>query len=382
MSGESMSSSATIEPTGVSTTKSRKGVSTKTKGKIVDPPKNETDETGEIDEPVVEKKTKQTKQTKQTKSKISKKNETSIETSIIDDVASSIENLVIDKKDDDDDEVVNNERPSVINVQRKPIVIELLNATKVQQFKSIFQNIKTFSKDINIHINKESLYIQSMDNSKVSIFELNLPSVWFDTWVVPVNCVVGILTSLFFNILNLSENNILIEYDPDHQSDKLSIELHLDKCNLAYELPLMDIESEILEIPTMDYMVDMKMKSAFFFNLVDKLKKFGGDSFDIECTEESVKLFVSTIESGKMSAEIKIEDLIEYAIGEEKTIGSFGMSYIYNIAVFYKVSDIVEIHFTDGQPIKILYNLGGIIETDDKACIVFYVAPKYDMNDD
>jgi proliferating cell nuclear antigen PCNA len=215
-----------------------------------------------------------------------------------------------------------------------------------------------------------------MDNNRVSVFELRLPSSWFDTWFVSVNTVVGIYTALFFNILNLSENSILIKYDTEVDTDKLSIQLRLDKCTIDYELPLMDIETDVLDIPDTEYMVDMKMKSAFFFGIVDKLKKFGGDSFELDCSEESVRLFATTIEAGKMSAEIKIEDLVEYAIGEERGSGSFGMNYIHNIAVFYKVAEMVNVHFTNGEPLKVVYVLG------DDASVVFYLAPKFDVNDE
>jgi proliferating cell nuclear antigen PCNA len=222
-----------------------------------------------------------------------------------------------------------------------------------------------------------------MDNTKVSVFELNLPASWFDRWIVPVNTVVGILTSLFFNILNLSDNSILIEYDPYNESDKLSLELRLDKCVIQYELPLLNIEADVLEIPAAEYMVDIKMKSAFFFNIVDKLKKFGGDSFEIECSEEIIHLYANTVEAGKMSVEIKIDDLTEYAIGETEdgnatTLGAFGMNYIYNIAMFYKVAEFIDVHFTNGEPLKVVYSLGG----EQESLIVFYLAPKYDVNDD
>jgi proliferating cell nuclear antigen PCNA len=263
------------------------------------------------------------------------------------------------------------------------IVIELNNATKVQQFKTIFQNIKTFSKDLNIHLNTNSLYIQCMDNSKVSIFEMNLPASWFDKWVVPLNTVVGILTTLFFTILNLSENSIVIRYDHVVASDKLNIELMLEKCVITYELPLLDIENDVMEIPAMDYMVDMKMKSAFFFSIVDKLKKFGGENFDFECTEDAVKLFANTIEAGKISAVIQIADLTEYAIGEGESVSSFGLNYVYNIATFHKVADYIKIHFTGGEPLKMVYYLEPETADDGNiAMVTFYLAPKIDVNDD
>jgi proliferating cell nuclear antigen PCNA len=275
----------------------------------------------------------------------------------------------------------------------KFLIIELLNANKIQQFKTIFQNIKNFSKEINININKDkkSFYIQCIDFSKVSVFELNLPALWFDKWFVPINCVIGISTALFNNILSLSENSIIIQYDPYIETDKLLINLKSEKCDFDYELPLMDIDIDCFEIPESEYLVDIKMKSAFFYNIIDKLKKFGGDLFDIKCDEESIKLYTNTIQSGKMTAEIKIDDLIDYSIGADKIVSSFGMSYIHNIASFYKVSEYINIHFTNDEPLKLIYKLSeDVFETTTtnnvsaniSANIVFYLAPKMTDNDD
>ena len=68
--------------------------------------------------------------------------------------------------------------------------------------------------------------------------------------------------------------------------------------------------------------------------------------------------------------------MVEYAIGEERGSGSFGMNYVHNIAVFYKVADMVDIHFTNGEPLKVVYVLG------DDASVVFYLAPKFDANEE
>jgi proliferating cell nuclear antigen PCNA len=257
------------------------------------------------------------------------------------------------------------------------ILIELTNPSKMFQFKTIFQNVKTFSKEINIYVNVDSFYVQTLDTNKASVFELTLPASWFDRWIVPKNAVIGILTTLFFNILNLAEHAILIQYNAETQSDKLMIQLQLEKCILEYELPLMDIECEMMEIPEAETNVDCKMKSVFFFTLVDKLKKFGGDEIVLSCTEEMVVLSSKTMEAGSINAQIQIADLTEYAIGGADTIRSaYAMNYMYNIAIFYKVAEFVEVHLSIEQPLKVVFMLG------DDANVLFYLAPKFGEGED
>ena len=297
----------------------------------------------------------------------------------IDDITEKLDNIIIDKKQ--------KKIKSIKNVKnnKKPIIIELFNNDKVQQFKIIFQNIKILSKFINININNDELNIKFMDDNKISFIEINLPSIWFDNWIVPIKCVIGISIELLYNILNLSENSISIEYDPYIETDKLSIELIMNKYRITYDLPLIDIEEESLLIPEIEYMVDLKMKSNFFFNILDKLKKFGGDNIIIEFNEENIKLIVNTIEAGEMIVLIEIDDLIEYGYGisEEKNKGEFVISYIYNISLFYKITHDIEINFLNEQPLKIKYNILDISQNNhkDNPYIIFYLAPKLSDND-
>ena len=73
---------------------------------------------------------------------------------------------------------------------------------KAELFINIFQNIKLFSDIFTIDINEETFYIQGMDASHVSIFEINLTRDWFDTYNVSSSTSLGINSSIFPKILN------------------------------------------------------------------------------------------------------------------------------------------------------------------------------------
>jgi hypothetical protein len=55
-----------------------------------------------------------------------------------------------------------------------------------------------------------------------------------------------------------------------------------------FEIPLMDIECELLEIPDVDYDAELVIQSASFANTVSQLKQFG-DIMDIACSENEIK---------------------------------------------------------------------------------------------
>ena len=69
-------------------------------------------------------------------------------------------------------------------------------------FATLFQHMKLFTENMNIHFNPEGIYIQAMDNSHVSILEINLPNHWFDKYDVNDSVIIGINTTILFKVLN------------------------------------------------------------------------------------------------------------------------------------------------------------------------------------
>jgi|Transcript_23211 hypothetical protein len=63
--------------------------------------------------------------------------------------------------------------------------ISINNITKVGIFATLFQNMKLFTDQINIDCNEERMYIQTMDNCKISILEITIPKSWFCSYSCP-----------------------------------------------------------------------------------------------------------------------------------------------------------------------------------------------------
>ena len=55
--------------------------------------------------------------------------------------------------------------------------IKLNNLSKVDEFAALFQNMKIFTDHINIDINEERIYIQTMDNCKILLLEVEIPEI-------------------------------------------------------------------------------------------------------------------------------------------------------------------------------------------------------------
>ena len=258
-----------------------------------------------------------------------------------------------------------------------------INSTgKAEIFGLLFQYIRLFTEHINVTFDKEKMFMQSMDSARVSVFELSLPSTWFDEYEhnSAASITLGIPATMLFKILNTRDKsqNIQIIYNED--DDNLFVNFSSNNTsifNKRFELPLIDLECELMAIPDTESEAEFSIDSTNFANLINQLKIFG-DTIEIHCTEDKIILHSISIEAGKMLVDINIDDLTEYSITEGEVMKlSFSLSMLHNICMYNKLSKDVEIHLIKDFPMKIIYALD-----DDNAHFTFYLAPKIGDDND
>jgi proliferating cell nuclear antigen len=243
--------------------------------------------------------------------------------------------------------------------------------------------MKVFTEHINLMIQPERIYIQSMDTSHVSIVEVVLPKEWFDEYELKSqeSITLGISSSLLFRVLNARDKtqNITLDYNRE-EADKLNIHFTGDnkqEFDKHFELSLIDIDSEIMEIPSIEYQAELTLGSQNFANIINQLKMFG-DNLDFKCSEKEIMLCSSSLEQGKMYVEIEIDDLSSFAIDENETIqSSFSLTFMHNIGLYNKLSKEIEIKISNAYPLKMIYKL----PMSEDAQMIFYLAPKINEDD-
>lgn len=250
-------------------------------------------------------------------------------------------------------------------------------------FTQIFQHARLFTDHINILFEQGRMYIQSMDSTRVSIFEVYLPSEWFCKYdhQGEATITLGINSTMLFKVLNTRDKNqtLNITFDTENE-DKLYLYFSSDDKSIFdknFELPLIDIDSELMAIPESESDAEFAISSANFASIINQLKLFG-DTIEINCTEEKIELLSISQESGKMTVDIDIDELTSYSINEGETMHlSFSLNILHNICQYNKLSKEMELHLTKNFPLKLIYHLNN---NNSDAKLVFYLAPKIDDN--
>jgi len=255
--------------------------------------------------------------------------------------------------------------------------VQLTTPVKAETFATIFQHMKLFTDNINIMFESERMFIQGMDSARVSIFEITLPATWFDEYEHENQgtILIGISSSLLFRVLNTRDKsqNLIIKFDQEN-SDKLLVDF-VGESKVAFdkhfELPLMNIDEEMMVIPEIDYQAEFSLSSSNYSNMIHQMKMFG-DCLEIKCSEDRIDLLSNSVDLGKMSVNIPIEDLTEFSINEGETLDiSFSLNYMHMFCMYSKLSKDVNISICDNYPMKMLYKLG-----EEGAQMTFYLAPK------
>ena len=274
------------------------------------------------------------------------------------------------------------------NQPKKTMNVIIRDPAKADKFATMFQHMKVFSDHINIMFETERMYIQCMDGAHVSIMELALPTEWFDTYEQThnENVVVGLSSAMLYKILNSRDKSQQLTIVLDTPTaDILSIHFtqitqsagepaasstakhEFDK---RFELPLMSIDSEIMDIPEIECQAELTLRSAHFASIVSQLRMFA-DTMSIECSEEKIVMASQSNDQGKMFVEISIDDVSGFAIDEGCELNlSFALPYLHNMCLYNKLSEDVELQFSENYPMKVVYHMG------KGSHMAFYLAPK------
>jgi len=226
--------------------------------------------------------------------------------------------------------------------------IQIDDFAKAELFVAIFQHVPKFTDHVNIMLEADRFYVQSINSSHVIIMEVVLPAAWFSVYsVLPNITMIGLQSALFYKVLKKREKHQKIHLEClDGNTDYLEVHFTsaegeaVDKTifDKHFHIPSIDIDTELVAIPEMEYQAEFILDSDAFSNLISQLKDFG-DALEMECSEEKIELRANSSENGRMLTSIPIEDLSEYAIEDgEKIVSEFALKYLHEICSYKSIS--------------------------------------------
>jgi proliferating cell nuclear antigen PCNA len=246
-------------------------------------------------------------------------------------------------------------------------------AKKCVKFTALFNHLKQFTSNILLNFKTNGLYIQCLDDSHCCLFESNLSSKWFSEYEVSVPVTIGINLSMFYKVLNARHETQAIEIRlQKNKTDHVFINFiigasgNFDK---YFELSLIDIEMELMNVVNNETLVDLHMETKTFCEMISQFMIFD-DVLTITFNEDKISLKASGSD-GKMRTELRLDDVKEYVTAESITlVQSYSLKYINMMCHFNKLSSDLYMGFSDTMPMLMKYDLG------EDSYASFHLAPK------
>lgn len=293
--------------------------------------------------------------------------------------------------------------------------IAIHSKSLAKRFTTIFTNLGNLTESVVLYFNDDGLYLQGIDTGHVSLYEANFDKTWFSVYKRTEDDAAQISISLdyFKRILSTRGDDQIIYLECNGLSpDKMtiifrSIAKESKEFPREYEMNLMDIDTEAIEVPEKEDSVQFYIESKTMTSLVKQLMMFD-ETVIINCNEEEIN-FRSKGTEGSMSVNLFDNDkdyVEEFMIDEDYQLKiSFALRYLEHFCAFQKVAPRVRISLTNSLPIEVFYSLetppnntkpdknvgenGNKEDSEDaddndepKSYLRFFLAPKVEDDDD
>lgn len=258
-------------------------------------------------------------------------------------------------------------------------------------FETIVSSIKDSFTDVNISFTKERIHFTCPDTSHVSMCSLNIDAKDLKEYDCKHTIVCGVKMELLHKFLSCGnkDSSLTLSYSEKENRDNLILEFYNETHNSRFEMKLIDLETEELNIPEIKYDSIFVMPSSEFLTKCKNLSNIG-DTVCLKTTKNAFHFIVSG-DSGKADITVKPPKIVEIINekGEKvkpkvsmrltvRATASVDVSLprLKEHAKCTTISKYVKICMTNDIPIFLKYCFL------KSSFLGFYIAPKFDQQEE
>merc|ERR1712113_1035435 len=245
--------------------------------------------------------------------------------------------------------------------------------------KKLVDAIKELCKDVNFDCSEKGLQVQAMDSSHVALVSLLLRESAFAEFKCDRATSLGMNVDSLGKILKMCgpTDSLKLRWQNDADIVNFQCESGEDDRIADFDLKLMQIESEHMEIAEQQYKVAAKLPSAEFLKVCRDLKEFG-ETMQIHASKEGIRFSVQgDVGTGNVMLKPrdseKLEEKVTLTVHEGVT-ATFALRYLVTFSKAAPLCSTVELGLGPDSPLSVKYEL----ENADNGYMQFYLAPKID----
>merc|ERR1712238_37793 len=227
--------------------------------------------------------------------------------------------------------------------------------------KKVVDAMKDLCKDVNFDCSEKGIQVQSMDSSHVALVSLLLRESAFSEFRCERPMSLGMNVESLSKILKMCSASDTLKVRWQSGADTVSFQCEGGEDRIAdFDLKLMQIESEHMEIPEQQYKVVAKLPSGEFQKICRDLRGFG-ETMQVKASKEGITFSVQgDVGAGnvllKPREADKVEDRVTLTVHEPVT-ATFALRYLVNFSKAAPLCGSVELGLGPDAPLLVKYDL-------------------------
>lgn len=138
-------------------------------------------------------------------------------------------------------------------------------SVQASAFKAVFEVLKDILNDVNIYFTAEGVRVTTLDTANSALIDMFLRADNFEEYSCPEEIVAGVNVSNTFKLLKTITNNDIITMAVNNKEYiDICIQNETKKSSTKFQLKLLDINEEQIDLPAVDMSVTTTMQSADF----------------------------------------------------------------------------------------------------------------------
>ncbi|KAJ2798839.1 hypothetical protein H4R20_004671 [Coemansia guatemalensis] len=250
--------------------------------------------------------------------------------------------------------------------------------------KKIIEAIKELVSEANFDFSETGIRLQAMDKSHIALSFLHLRNDGFSEYRCDRSQTLGINLESFSKVLKCAANDDQVQIKATDKAETLAISFESTAKDRVSEfnVKLMDIDIDSVDVPEMDYQATVSMSSQEFARIVRDMMTIG-EAITIDATKQGVK-FSTNGDAGEGSILLRHKKTIDEEDGASSTSveinepvsHSLALKFLANFAKAAPLADRVSINLIEDAPVMFEFKIS------DMGHIRFYLAPQIDEEND
>lgn len=242
-----------------------------------------------------------------------------------------------------------------------------LKTVQASAFKSTFEVLKDILNDVNIYFTPEGVKVTTLDTARAALVDLFLEADKFEEYQVDeTNHVAGVNVVNMYKLLKSINTNDCLEIEiNDREFMNIKFENDVKKSKTEFRLKLLDINEDIIEVPSVDMNVVTTMNSGDLQKICRDMSNIGEDV--VICRNKHIFSIKCMGDFAEQKTEIECTD--EDFNGRVE--GTYSLKYINLFTKATNMCSLVQVMQENSNRFLILkYNIASLGE------VKFYIATK------